>query len=608
MKTIVIAQNSEQVNWALRHNLSDIIPVTSDAQFAFLKRGKDPSFYLSLNPNKKLSQKYIDAGENFANNWYRNYEKHLQIDGASFGIFCRMHWLFLLPEIFRSQHVVKQIVKKYHPDEIVIFPKDEQLAIVNCNRPLESLVAKSLKPTLLKNIIVREEIQLKSKKNIRPISVSNLKRYFHYFIQSPLDILRINRSINRKQNITKADIVLHTQRHIIIDSLPFIKEIAERGLKILIVADSLLLMQRIFLKKNNVKYIDYDLIPNSYTNRTEILALQKFWKNLKYSEPYQNLLKDHDLLELKPLIDLQFQELFDKFILESSKALFIANKVLSQSKPRAMILAGNSGRRGLAFAFKAREKQILSFLFQHGLDIKPIQSSNIFDFMIVWGTYWKSWYSRQLRIPSKKIFSSGWFYVDNLKEHINKVFFDSLKIKDRPVILFVLADYMIDNYKLFFIVGEVIKEFSKLSKYKLIIRPHPGQSFPINLERHIKPDSGIKVEWDLGQNLDDQIVKSDLVIALGTTAGMRAMIWKKPVIHLKINDVIDVINLSSHGAAVVIKQIRELVPAIKSLLAGSNKLKNMLAGQKTFLLENCGEFDGNSSKRIVDFILNKLSS
>ena len=214
----------------------------------------------------------------------------------------------------------------------------------------------------------------------------------------------------------------------------------------------------------------------------------------------------------------------------------------------------------------------------------------------------------QLRIPSEKIFSSGWFYIDNLKVQINKyykIYFDSMKVKDRLVILFVLADYMIDNYKLLFIVSDVIKEFSRMSKYKLIIRPHPGQSIPINLERHIKPDIGINVEWDLGSNLDDQVLKSDLVISLGTTAGMRAMIWKKPVIHLKINDVIDEINLSSHGAAVEVKQIQDLVPVIKSLLNGSNKLKNMLSGQKAFLLENCGEFDGDSSKRIADFILNK---
>lgn len=610
MKTVVIAETESQVDWALSQKDMLIIPVSSRAQYHLVQKRVDPSYYLELNPDKKTSQLFIDLGHKFANNWFTDFEDQLQIQGANFGVFCRMHWLFFIPEILRSYFVVSQIIKKYQPNKIIIFPKDQNLSVVDDDRRLESFVVERLDKTLLKRGVSVEKRYLTDGTISGPIfSATNFKRYFDYFYQNPEDILKgisllWQEKFNKKRTteIPFADLVLHSQRHIITDSIPLLKEIHKAKLNLLIIADSLLLSQRLILEKNGIQYIDYNDIALSKIPTVDVSRLKNFWQGFKDSKQYKTLLKKYSLDYLKKAIDAQFEELFDKYILEVAWALKVANGILKSSKPRAMLLSGNSGRRGLAFAFAARRQKVTSFLFQHGVDIPPVQSSNIFDYMIVWGRYWQRWYSKNMRLPKSKFYSAGWFYADNISNEIKG--FKNISSNRRPIVFFPLAYYMIDNYKLLTIVSKVIREFAKSGRYRLIIRPHPGQNFPIDLERYT---DNADIEWDLGKNLDRQLQKCDLILTLGTTVGLRAMLWQKPLIHLKILDVIDEVDFKSNGAAIEITKVKQIIPTINRLLSNKEAQEKMLRGQKKFILDNCFSLDGNCSARVLDFVRQQIN-
>lgn len=607
MKRVVIADSCQQVEWALKEKIELIVPVSIESQFCLLKNGIDFSYYLKLNPDKKTSQKFIDLGEKFANSWFVKHEDRLEIDGANFGVFCRMHWLFFLPELLRAYYVSRQIVHKYAPDEVIIFSKNENLEVVNDERPLEAFVLKTLSASFGKKIAVIEKVSDTLNNQAGQYSLTNIKRYFNYFSRNPLDILialdlLIGPEVSSDAaRISKADIVLHTQRHIITDSLPLISAIKTTGFKFLIIADSLLLLQRIQLSKNKVEYLDYREIITNGSNSFKSRSLNNFWKWFKEANEYKQFLKSLDLAHLKVAIDLQFEALFEIFTKDVSKAMETANTVLSQSTPKVMLLTGNSGRRGLAFGYVARKKKITSFLFQHGVDIKPVQSSNVFDFKIVWGKHWQKWYGKQMHLPEKKFFPAGWFYVDNLTKKIKtwEKFLENRSKKTKATVFFPLAYYVLDNYKLLKIVCMVIEEFSKAGGLKLIIRPHPGQNFPIGIEKFIaKAD----VEWDLGKDLDTQLQQADVVLSLGTTVGLRAMVWRRPVIHLKTLDVIDETDFSKFGAGVMVSRIEQLIPTVRKLLNQPGLIKKINHGQQRFIAENCNRLDGKSSLRVLDFI------
>lgn len=615
MKSVVIAENSRQVNWAIKNGYRNIIPCTYSSQLELAKANVDPEFFLQFLPPSNEAQTYLDTADSFANHWYEQLRYKLSIGNGNLGVFSRTHWLFFIPELLRSHYILTKILAHYQPDEMIIFPKEERLDVATDTRNLLTFLLRTSHN--YRKWTNTREITLDLNNVNNSLVLNNIHKYVRQFLKKPEDIpLAISTLLQKQQqvkitpatDVSPVELLLQLQRHIFIDSLPLLKELKERHIKFKIVSDSLLLSQRIILRKAGIDFWEYqNLMPKSeYSENLD--SLVKFWDSWRVSTSYEFLLKKNRLHDFTTQMTLQFEAIFTRFAKEVCRAMAKADLVFQKTLPRGVILAGNSGRRGLAFAYSAKKFKATSFLFMHGVDITPIQSSNVFDKMLVWGSDYQKWYQKKMMIPAERYFAPGWFYTDNIALESEQFRQKNKRMmtNKRPTILVALSDYLVDNDKQFFIIRNLIKELRKIESARIFIRPHPGGRFTSDILKIFSPDIKKNIIWDYGTDLDEQIKKSDLIIVQGTTVGLRAMYWGKPLIHIKIRDVIDGVDFSEHGAAVNVFKIEDIIPNANLLLNDSQARNTMFNGQERFLQGHCNNADGRASKRVVEFIQKEL--
>ena len=96
------------------------------------------------------------------------------------------------------------------------------------------------------------------------------------------------------------------------------------------------------------------------------------------------------------------------------------------------------------------------------------------------------------------------------------------------------------------------------------------------------------------------ISASDIVIISQTTVGLEAMILGKPVISLDYMNKFDL--YTRPGAAIGAQSQEEISKAIDHILNDENARKELKANQEKFLSDYLFKLDGNSSKRVADWI------
>lgn len=614
-KNLVIADSPEEVRWAIK-NLPEktILSPLPGGQYELLKNNLPFDTYLNFLPSRMLVEKIVKTANDFALNWYKGtpLERELNYKNMNLAHYMVGYFTNLLIHLLTSEYVLQQEVSKYHPKNIYFFRKN--IAPASCDNADSFVLDVYSKTNLLKGInIIPIDLPVAYKQG--PRIPKSLRDILRYAVKDPRGTFIIAISIFERKILNaeyfllkNSQVLYYADKYILIKSLPLLKTISSK-FTTQVVTSMLTIENRLQLNKAGVNYIEFETLPHNNIDKALSKKILRVWKKFSKSKDYSRLLKTNGLINFRPVVSESIRLYFDLQIPFCQIAISRAENLINKVKPDVTLLAGNYGKRGLSLAYTTQINGGKAVLWEHGITSAPRQAHPpIYDKMLVWGDMTKKLYKKYLSEPESNMKTVGWFYVDSLtygfKYIIKAVKPNNFKSK----ILFVLSYYGPDYPKELKIIKEVIEVLNADGEYELIVRPHENEYFPEDISFITNDAPNVKFSWDFGENLDKQINWADLIISQGTTVGLKAMFFQKPVIHLLTHDVTDITDLHKFGAALKVSSINQLIPAIKSLKNQTN-LNRMFLGQKKLLKEYFYKLDNKSGLRVVkeieNFILRK---
>jgi CDP-glycerol glycerophosphotransferase (TagB/SpsB family) len=137
---------------------------------------------------------------------------------------------------------------------------------------------------------------------------------------------------------------------------------------------------------------------------------------------------------------------------------------------------------------------------------------------------------------------------------------------------------------------------------RLVVKPHPYdyiERYKAMVERDVSRDRIVFTEKDSLEVLSG----AKFVITEDSTAGMEAMFFGKPLIHVHFGSAGTTIPFVELGCALRAYDERELIHAIgevNSWVLGAGD--DLLQAQRKFLLQFAGPCDGQASQRVVSLV------
>jgi len=157
------------------------------------------------------------------------------------------------------------------------------------------------------------------------------------------------------------------------------------------------------------------------------------------------------------------------------------------------------------------------------------------------------------------------------------------------------------------IISELIKIMKDMPQYQLIIKLHPYETEEFS--RSIIAYYGVSnVVITRNFDLHSLINASDLFVTKRSSVGLKAMVLSKPVIIVNFEKRKEITPYASSGAAIEVNDQVSLRKAIVSALEDTRLRETLSLKSREFGLEYAYKFDGGSSKRVVDFIKEAVSS
>ena len=157
------------------------------------------------------------------------------------------------------------------------------------------------------------------------------------------------------------------------------------------------------------------------------------------------------------------------------------------------------------------------------------------------------------------------------------------------------------------IFDALISVLRQLRKCRLVIKPHPADYAEIYKQRALLSDMSDRVEIS-NQPLQELLPKSRIVLSEDSTAGLEAMFFGKPLIHVHFAQSQPVMPFVEYGAAVPAWHAEMLLDAIQGLLEMDlPKQRRMIDGQREFLLAFNGPCDGRAAERLQGYVQSMLS-
>lgn len=625
-KSIIFVQSDEEVDWAIRyfHNHQTpnfaqyILGITDEAQVALFKRKLQFDHYLKLLPSASLKKKYMHTAKRFADQWCKNQEirKYLTNDQIDIGQYLIQHWVNFLPLVLASRYTIEAAIKIYQPHEIIYFEHGRSLKSGFLTTSPEALLLDlCYNPRQYKQIVYTKITLPYHRTFSLPdiVSGENIKRYIDLIIEDPNNIFLLSETIlaniRGKNNILKkCDVLLFGDRHLAPAFIPLLQVLKKRNTKYLLVGAYVQLHHQIPFIKTGLTYFDYSNIqPENFDQKiTRNAAL--FWKYYKNSHSYHLILKSFDLEFFAEIISKKLEVFFGRTLHEILIEYQRSCTLLKKTRPKTILLTGNYGKKNLSLCFAAMQFNTKIIILQHG--IMPLPKTiytKIFDEMLVWGKIEKEIHTKIFELPKSKVKIAGWYYVDPLVDKIRKFKSAKTKITKRKSVLFVTNLDIFNNGLQIKTIKETIRSLSSSKDpINFIIRPHPGHTVSRQLKMLTPLGKNISIEWDFGKNLDMQLINADIIISQATTVALRAMLWKKPVIHLVPFNTLDICQFSKYGAAIKVNDMKDLLPSIEKIYSDEIFRNRMLAGQEKLLFEYAYLLDGKACERVANALQNSI--
>jgi len=197
------------------------------------------------------------------------------------------------------------------------------------------------------------------------------------------------------------------------------------------------------------------------------------------------------------------------------------------------------------------------------------------------------------------------FLPERIKEYDKKEIISELGLDDgKRTVLFITSPFSSDN-NIKTLMNEIFNEISSLDNIQLIIKVHPTENERL-YEESAKRFKNLDFKVIKNKNMFELLYVSDIAITTYSTAGLEAMIMKKPLIVINLTGEDYPIDYSGDGAALRVEEKGILRTAITHLLEHYKLKINLLKNADRYLHKHLYKVDGKAAERIINIIENEV--
>jgi len=490
---------------------------------------------------------------------------------------------YFLAELERSLDLAREAIHKFKPQFLIIGALK--------NYPGSSVVDGTLKTNAF--FLVAKEGGI-------PYCLIGSNEKSFSFKQSVGKKVQLLRYLNKQSIQNECDLlILATPRHLI-QMESTINEIKRRGINLTILTYNVTLALKGELDKNFSVYLEKERLIDSRIRKD----VRKTQKELKRDKPWNkfaaNKYKKHSLI--LNYIKWKIQDIAKNETSEIFTDIELAQKVLLQLRPKALLTTTDPDSRILPYIDKARESGIKTICLQHGAfygkdspAIYPVS-----DFFIVWSEISKNWLKRSDYFKHLKILvgNSPFHHYVKIPKKISSH-------KQLTILYLATKQPTVDKGLVLYYLKTLFETLSKVDiNFKLNVRVHPYQD-KTNLG-YLMENFTHEVGFANDCSLDEAIAKSDLVIYENTTAGFDAMLQGKPTIYFNPYTGEDFYNVGAYGASLLILNERDLSERLPEFIRAKKEWQKMAIDGQKFAEKYLGLENSKGKNELVSALLNVL--
>lgn len=567
-KNLVVLNDTYEAQQAVSYlENSDILCLSLEAE-SYIKSIK-PEY---VNPLHEIQLKKFLRGDrtyywrNFkvARSWYK--EPIFSYVQDSFGYF--------LTEFDRSYDLASYIINKFNPKKIIIgkqrIYKGFQIIHGNLDSTTIRLVAKQ------NNLPVKLLNSKKEKINIKSVVGGILNRL----------------KFTDVKTLEKRDILIIAPGRHIIQMKGLISELGKK-VSIVLLTYNLDRQSRKILKNrysNLLEKESFNLTKFKLKSKKElsIIKSRSGWKEFSHPKYKKNKI-------VSSFLKNTVKQILESEIGPILLNIHLAKYVLGAIKPKAIIITTDPDTKVLPYIKIARSMAIKTFSLQHGADFtgeNPIYNAAS-EYYISWSKLAQKWSKKN--IPHVKILA-GHSQFHEFKKIISRKSHNHLHILFLTTINYYERDV---PYHLSKLLNALTAQNTQIT---LVIRTHPSQ--PLENLKGLSEVGKVKINWDKSVTLDDAIADADVVIFENTTAGLDAMLARKPALYFNPYDEDDYFALQSRGIITILKNT-EIEMKVGSFINEKYLWKSYSKKGYEFAVEYLGlekNKDAKLAKLIIDHI------
>jgi len=266
-------------------------------------------------------------------------------------------------------------------------------------------------------------------------------------------------------------------------------------------------------------------------------------------------------------------------------------------------------------------------LIQHGVDYFGLEASEVYGKMLLplvadktatWGEASRNWYISQ-GAPPDKLEATSCSDFDDHKRILNcskDAIRRYLRIPpDKKAVLYNLGHGNRDSRvayvgetrdELIQRVKDVTAEVAQCPQLYLIVRPHPGDRHPEEIENIVRDKKRDNVMFNPVLPLPYLLRVADIVITFVSSSALEAMIFDRDVIIYNQTGRPESVPYSRDGAALKVTRKEELVPKILEVLENDSLRAKLAESRKKFVGRGAGQIDGRATQNIANLILEMI--
>jgi UDP-N-acetylglucosamine 2-epimerase len=489
------------------------------------------------------------------------------------------YFAFLKPKLMYI-NIIKTIIEKEHAKKLVILNSSSQLGTIQKKfKEYLNIEDKTDIISLFRSIVIHLLIKIFTK------------------VSCNFSLSKIKVSLNKNKKVK--DIIFFEGERSFYYAYDFLNKFKNK----------VTLLHNIEYSKK-VQNFDYVNINNFITKKSKInlISFKKELKNkfkiLNKSKDIKNNLK-YESIPIFNIIKDQFTYLFNLSYISNAIYLECFYNLFRVNKIKLIITHGECAKKNKILVAFSKKYNVKTLFIMHGTvnENTGIYNHLMSDKIAVFDDYYKKVFIK-INNNAEKIVVTGnpsWDKINEINISKKELYF-KLNIPNKKII--VLATTHIPWDLKFGMAYSTLKAMNHFKNYHIVIKMHPEEEPEFYNKIAKKLNIKITLVNDI-KMLHPLIKYSELVIITDSTVGLETILLDKPLIDLSLNIIPFFNDYVKKEAALSVRNEKELVPAIKSIINNINTQKNLKKNRKKYIYDHNYKQDGKASKRIVNLI-NKM--